>query len=131
MTSTQDLLDRRYGRRSPRRTRRALIVVGVLAAMVVGVAGWWVVTDPDNGVRADGTAFSVVDEHTVSVTFQLTAPLGREVACAIEALDAEYGVVGWKVVEYPAADVSVRAFTEIIPTLGEATTGLVNTCWVT
>ncbi len=131
MTTTQQRLDDRYGRRSSASGRRVIILVAAIATVCVAVFGWWVVTDPNNGVRADGTSFEVRDEHQVTVTFQLTAPLGRDVACAIEALDEEYGVVGWRIVEYAAADTPIRAFTEVVPTLDTATTGLVNSCWVT
>lgn len=129
--TVQTMLDERYGRRAgTRRTRTALgVVIAVVAAAVIWF-GWATVTNPDNGVRADGTAFQLT-EHTATVEFQLTAPIGSTVACAIEALDEEYGVVGWKIVEYEASDTHTRAFSETIPLVSEATTGLVNACWVT
>ncbi len=103
-----------------------------MAVVVAVVAwfGWSTLTNPANGVRADDTAFHLED-RAVTVSFQLTAPAGTAVACAVEALDEEYGVVGWKIVEIPASDAHIRAFTETVPTLAKATTGLVNSCWVT
>ena len=64
---------------------------------------------------ADTTAFEVVDEHSVMLGFQISAPAGRSIACAIEAQDEEHGVVGWRVVEYPGSDLHVRAFHETHP----------------
>jgi hypothetical protein len=58
-------------------------------------------------------------------------PIGRDVACALEAQDEEHGVVGWKIIEIAASEQHTRAFRESIPTVAEATTGLVNSCWVT
>ena len=71
------------------------------------------------------------DARTVVIDFQVTAPAGRDVACALEALDADHGVVGWRIVQLPASDQPARAFRESIPTVALATTGLVNACWVT
>ena len=129
--SVQTRLDERYGRRTAtRRTRIAWIALIAVAAVVVIWFGWSTVTDPNNGVKADGTAFHL-EEHSATVDFQLTAPIGATVACAIEALDEEYGVVGWKIVEYEASEAHTRAFSETVPLVAEATTGLVNSCWVT
>ena len=127
----QTMLDERYGRRgSTRRTRIAGgIVIAIVAAVVIWFS-WATVANPDNGVNADGTAFHLT-ERAATVEFQLTAPIGATVACAIEALDEEYGVVGFKVVEYEASDTHTRAFSETVPLVAEATTGLVNACWVT
>lgn len=127
----QAVLDDRYGRRGARtRMRVTVIVFAAIALALAGWFGWATVTDPDNGVRADGTSFDL-GERSVTVGFQLTAPVGASVACAIEALDEDYGVVGYTVLEIPASDQVVRAFSETVPTVAPATTGLVNACWVT
>jgi len=131
MTTLQQRLDERYGRRgSPARRRGLVIVVIAVAAVLVGGYAWFVLTDPTNSVRADATAFEIHDEHSVSVTFQLSAPPGAALTCALEALDEEHGVVGWRIVEYPASSEHTRALHETIPTVARATTGLVNSCWV-
>lgn len=129
--TTQDILDDRYGRtRSP--ARRWIIAGGAaVAILVVAGFGWLTVQGALDDVGSDATAFEIVDERTLMLAFQVSAPRGRAVACVLEARDEEHGVVGWRVVEYPASDVPVRAFREEIPTTAEATTGLVNSCWVT
>jgi len=128
--TTQDMLDERYGRRrSP--ARRWLIAIGVVLALAgIGYVGWTTVHGSISSVDADTTAFEVVDEHSVVLGFQISAPPGQDVACAIEAQDVEHGVVGWRVVEIPASDLHARAFRETIPTTALATTGFVNSCWV-
>jgi len=82
-----------------------------------------------NTVDADDLSYELVDEHSVTVSFQVTAPQGRDLACAVEALDEEFGVVGWKIVEIPAVASHTQQLTATVPTVAEATTGLVNSCW--
>lgn len=129
--TTPEMLDERYGRRrSP--ARRWLIGGAVaLAVGVVGLFGWFTVQGSLDSVDSDTTSFEVADEHSVTLGFQITAPPGAAVACAIEAQDQEHGVVGWRVVELPASELHARAFRERIPTTALATTGFVNSCWVT
>lgn len=130
--TTQAELDDRYGRTADPARRRllwgALIAV---AALGVGWLGWTAISGALDDVSVDGLGYHVRDEHTVEVTFQVTAPVGRSVACAVQALDEEFGIVGWKVVEYPAHDGHRTSRSETVPTVAEATTGLVESCWVT
>ncbi|MGY1550794.1 DUF4307 domain-containing protein [Microbacterium sp. A588] len=121
-------LDERYGRtRSP----RALWIIGaVVAVIVIIIASWMTIDQSMDSVVADDLGFEVVDEHSVLLHFQVTEPQGRDVVCALEALDEEFGVVGWKVLEIPADGGHSQRLSTVIPTVSEATTGLVNTCWV-
>ena len=129
--TTQEMLDERYGRgRSS--SRRWAIIVGLAAAVIaVGLFAWMTVANSLNAVSAETTGFEVTSAHEVALRFQVSVPAGRSMACALEAQDDQHGVVGWRVVEYPPSDMHVRAFRESIPTTAEATTGLVNACWVT
>lgn len=127
MTTAQQL-DERYGR--TRRRRGPWIVVIAIAAAVVIAFGWMTVTSQMNAVDADDLGYDLVDEHTVEVRFQLTGVQGKNVACVVEALDEEFGVVGWKVVEIAAGDAHSQALAATVPTVSQATTGLVNSCWV-
>ncbi|MDR6691402.1 hypothetical protein J2X55_002314 [Microbacterium sp. 1154] len=129
--TTQALLDDRYGRtRSPRRRIVGWTIVAVLALGAIGYLGYTTFTNSAASVTATDTGFTVIDDKTVSSSFQITAPVGEPVACALEARDEDHGTVGWRVVQYPASDDAVRAFSETIPTLSLATTGFVNACWV-
>lgn len=130
--TTQQMLDDRYGRGRAARSRRvAWVVFGILGLIGVVAFAWLTWSNAADDVTADATAFELVDAHRVSVTFQVTGPIGSPIACALEAQDTEHAVVGWRVVHYPASTSHAQAFTETIPTVAEATTGLVNSCWVT
>ncbi|WP_175985823.1 DUF4307 domain-containing protein [Microbacterium tenebrionis] len=127
MTTAQEL-DERYGRT---RRRRLPWIVGILLVIaVVGVFGWMTFMQSANSVDADDLGFEVADEHSVTVRFQVTGGQGKDVACAIEALDEEFGIVGWKIVEIPASEEHLQQLSTTVPTVAEATTGLVNSCWV-
>lgn len=127
MTTAQEL-DERYGR--TRRRRTPWIIGGAVALLVVGAFSWMTVAQSMGSVDADDLGFELVDEHSVNVSFQVTGVQGKDVVCALEALDEEFGVVGWKIVEIEAGDSHSQARSVTIPTVAAATTGLVNTCWV-
>ncbi len=102
LTRTQQELDDRYGRARGSRGRRwAWIGVGVVAVAAVGYLGWTTVAQTTDAVDIDVTGFHLVDEHRVTVDFQVTLRQGEPVTCIIEAQDTEHGIVGWRVVETP------------------------------
>ncbi|GAA3915235.1 DUF4307 domain-containing protein [Microbacterium invictum] len=129
---TTDAIERkladRYGRSRPR--WGLWIVVGVLAAGLIGYVGWTTVSGAVNSVDYDTTGYELHDAHSVTVRFQVTSRPGTPVACAVEAQDPEHGVVGWRVVEFPGSDSTSRALSVTVPTTAEATTGLASNCWI-
>lgn len=127
--TTAEQLDERYGR-TRRSKRTTWIIGGIIVAAVVGAASWMTVSQSLQTVDADDLGYEVVDAHSVTLRFQVTAPQGNDVVCAIEALDEEFGIVGWKIVEIPAGASHTQTLSETIPTVAGATTGLVNNCWV-
>ena len=129
--TTQDMLDERYGRASSPRRRWTIGTIAAVGVIVVGLFAWMTVASALDDVNVDTTGFTVEDQRSVTIAFQISAPEGRSVACALEAQDEDHGIVGWKIVEYPASELRARAFRESIPTTAEATTGLVSDCWVT
>lgn len=120
----------RYGRSRPGSRRALWVVVGLLAAALLGYVAWTTWSTAADTVDYDTTGFVVHDAHRVTVDFQVTAEPGTAFACVLEALDEEHGTVGWRVVEYAAESSPSRAFREDIPTTAEATTGLATSCWI-
>ncbi|MEV8272477.1 DUF4307 domain-containing protein [Microbacterium sp. NPDC077184] len=129
--TTQEQLDRRYGRRRTTSARWAIGGAAAVGAILAGLLGWTVVSGSIDAIDVRSTGFVVEDDGRVTIDFQLTSPPGRSIACALEAQDEEHGVVGWRIVEYAAAADHARAFRESVRTVSEATTGFVNDCWVT
>lgn len=120
----------RYGRSRPGARRARWVVIGLVAAALLGYVAWTTWSTAAGTVDYDTTGFTVHDEHRVSVTFQVTAEPGTAFACAVEARDEEHGVVGWRVIEYAAEPTRTRTFSEDVPTTAEATTGLATSCWI-
>ncbi|WP_394552642.1 DUF4307 domain-containing protein [Agromyces sp. MMS24-JH15] len=135
MTEQQAALDARYGRTPRNRGRdRLVLVLGAIAVAIVLVA--WVVWAGLDGskpqIEATDLGHVVLDdERAVEVTWQLSVPAGNATACAVQALNEDHTIVGWKVVEIPASDQPLRTFTERIRTAQAANTGLISTCWLT
>jgi len=126
------VLDERYGR-SPRDRRRgrrlAWIVGGAFAVVFLAWVVWAGLDAAGPGIDVRNTAHSVVDERTVSVTFELSAQAGTTTYCAVQALNDTFAVVGWKVVEIPASEQRTRTFTQTLTTVEPASTGLIYRCW--
>ncbi|GAA4767850.1 DUF4307 domain-containing protein [Microbacterium gilvum] len=126
----QQRLDDRYGRTRRGSTRVAWIVGGVIAAAVLAWFAWSTMAEAAGSVDYDDTGFAVHGDHEVEVTFQVTSASDAPVVCALEALDEEFGVVGWRIVELPPAQAVSASYTETVPTVAEATTGIVKSCWI-
>ena len=129
---TSPTIAERYGRApSPRRRRVTLIVVIALIAAVA--IAWFVWANPigvgPKAVARD-TGFSMTEDR-VTVTFDLTVTAGSTAACAVQALDKSFAVVGWKVVTYPAASEQTRSEEVTLRVTSPAVTGLVSSCWLT
>ncbi len=130
--TTKQQLDDRYGRGPrPGRRRAFWIIVGAIAVASVGGLSWLTVSNSLDDVGYDETGFELVDARTVTVSFQATPPAGMSFACALQALDEDFGIVGWRVIEYPASETITRTFVETIPTVAQATTGTLHSCWAT
>jgi hypothetical protein len=134
--STENILADRYGRSATPRgpIRRNLGVIITSAVIIVGLVIWAITTDvlgfgPSTEARDLG--FKNLTDTSVTVEFELTATPGHEVACAIQAQNTAFAIVGWKVFVYPASEQRIRDISETIKTSQPATTGLVYQCWLT
>lgn len=132
--SAASALDSRYGR-TPDRRPRARLVAWIAGAAVVAVVIAWVVWagrfSPDAALEARDSGFEVVAENEIEVRWQLTAPAGSEVSCAIKAISEKKATVGWRVVEVPPSEHAVRTVSERLITTEPADGGLLYRCWLT
>ena len=126
-------LDARYGRTAGGRRRERWIVI-VAAVLFAAIFTAWVVwAGLDNGqgsLDSRDIGHRLVDDRTVSVTWEVSVSAGTEVTCALQAQNEAHGIVGWKIVDLPASDTYTRQFTETLRTAQRAVTGLIYRCWL-
>jgi hypothetical protein len=127
-------LDARYGRSasSSRRVRWLAIGAAVVFILVFGAWLWWggLLGAPAQ-FEARDLSHDIVSGNEVSVTWQFTVEPGTPASCAVQALNKQYSIVGWRIVELPASDRLTRRLTATLRTTEPAVTGLIYRCWLT
>lgn len=127
-------IDARYGRTpgSTRRTRLIAILAG--AGVLVVVVAWviWVgLLGPQSGLGSRDLGYVVDGDSAIEVRYEVTVDAGGTASCALQALNSDFGIVGWKIVDLPASDTGTRQFRETLTTSETAVTGLIYRCWLT
>ena len=131
---TADAVAQRYGRTPGDRRRRRVFAVAAAAAVLVVVVAWvvWVgLFAPTASLETRDTGYLVRADDSVDIRFEITVEPGTPVSCALQSLNAEFGIVGWKVVELAPGGERTRAFVENVRTAEPAVTGLIYRCWLT
>ncbi len=127
-------MDTRYGRTRGRRARARWLAVIVGAVVVAVVAAWvlWAgLFGANASIETQDVGYTVVDSSTIDITEQVTVDPGTKVSCSIQALNEDFAIVGWKVVELPAAGERSRVLIERLRTTAPAVNGLIGSCWLT
>jgi hypothetical protein len=120
----------RYGRSTSRRTRT--LVIAAIAVVVLAAVGWFAWASYASRDSATGTdvGFHVIDDASITVTFDVTKPHQKTATCVVQALDSGFAVVGTARVQVGPADSGVVRRTATIRTTNRATTGQVSSCSV-
>lgn len=119
----------RYGRRS--RSRRVLLVLGLVAAAVVGL-GWLVdaaIEGSTPEVDAGVVGFEIVSDRRIELVFEVRRSITTAVTCEIYAQATDKAIVGERTVELPSAGPGSQQTTAAIVTERRATTALVRSCY--
>ena len=127
-------LDERYGRTSGSRLRDRRvqwIVAGVFALILTGWVVWAGLDGAAPTIEARDIGHQIIDDDSISVTFEVSLPTGTASSCAVQALNETFTVVGWKVIDLPPSDAYTRSFTEVLHTTELSNTGLIYRCWLT
>ncbi|PZQ89889.1 MAG: hypothetical protein DI534_09005 [Leifsonia xyli] len=126
-------LDARYGRTPMRRVRKRVAAIAAGTLLVIAVVAWLIWTAPLRPAASiesrdlDSTALSA---SSVEVRWQLTAPAGAEVSCAVKAVSAKQALTGWRIIEVPASDQTNRTLTATLRTSEPSIGGAVSRCWL-
>ena len=129
-----DTIEARYGR-TPRRQRRTRLLAIIAGAGVLIVVAAWVVWvglfGPAAGLGSRDLGYVIDGDSAVEVRYEVTVDAGDSASCALQALNSDFGVVGWKVVAIPPSEKGTRQFRETLATSETAVTGLIYRCWLT
>jgi len=127
-------LETRYGRTPSTRKRDRRLLWGLGGLFAVVLIAWVVWTGLDGAsvtIEARDTAHTIIDEHSVSVTFEVSMPAGSSSSCAVQALNESFTVVGWKIIDLPPSNLYTRSYTQVVNTTELSNTGLIYKCWLT
>lgn len=131
--SDSDLLSSRYGRTAQSgRHQKIWAITGVAGVAAVLIAWlWWAgLAQPAAQFETRDLGYELISDREVIVKFEVSAPPGTQINCAVQALNASYGIVGWQVLEIPASEQRTRVFNQPVRTSEQAVTGLLYQCWV-
>lgn len=128
-------LSSRYGRTRRLRLRDRWFLAGGALVLVLATGAWGVWSnwgqDSQSDVLATTSGFTIPDSYHVTISFTISAPSHTPVTCALEAMNVDYTIVGWKIEEFPPSPNETTAYTRTLLTTQKSTTGLINTCWLT
>jgi hypothetical protein len=130
----QSAVAERYGRTPADRRRRLTLAVVAAAGVLFVVVAWvaWVgLFSPAATLETRDTGYLINTDSTVDIRFEVTTEPGTPVSCALQALNEQFGIVGWKIVELPPGEERTRAFVENVRVTEPAVTGLIYRCWLT
>jgi hypothetical protein len=127
-------LNERYGRTVNRRRRNLIFAIGFGAAIVIVFAAWAVwggLFVPGASIDTEDVGNSRVSANQILVRWEISENPGTRAECAVQALDQNFGIVGWKIVTVPPSQQSSRTLSTIVRTAQPAVSGLIYLCWPT
>jgi len=129
---TQDAIAERYGRTPAARRRSLVLGLGTLGAVLVVAIAWvlWAGFAGAAGALETRDLGYVTHEDTVDVSFEVSVDPGTPVSCALQALNQQFAIVGWKIVDLPGTASRTARYTENVRVSEPAVTGLIYRCWL-
>jgi hypothetical protein len=126
-------LNARYGRTVNRRRRNLIFAIVFGGAILVVFGAWaiWVgLFQPTASIDFEDVGNSAVAANKISVSWQVSVDPQTETKCAIQALDQNFGIVGWKIVTLAPSALRSRTFTSVVQTAQPAVSGNIYQCWL-
>jgi len=124
----------RYGRTPGKKRRDRLIYLVAAAAAAIIVVAWvlWAGLDQVGGtLDAEDKGSTIVDARTVSISYQVSMPVGQTASCALQVQNQAHGIVGWRIVVVPASTRYTTSYTDTVLSSEQGVTGLIYRCWLT
>ena len=126
---SENLLEQRYGLGSWRKRDRVFAIsVGVFALVAFLVWAVFFTIDDAEKITTRDVGFTVNDEFSTEVVFEVTRNPGLEVLCDVQVLSQSYAVVGFKTVAVAPSANRSTVISTVVNTTELGTTGLVDSC---
>ena len=124
----------RYGRTPAKKRRDRLIYLVAGAAAAIIVVAWvlWAGLDQAGGtLDAEDKGSTIVNARTVSISYQVSMPVGQTASCALQVQNKAHGIVGWRIVTVPTSTRYTTSYTNTVLSSEQGVTGLIYRCWLT
>ena len=125
----ENLLQQRYGvGKTQKRDRVMAIAIAVVA--LVGFLVWAIIFTVDDADRITtrDVGFTVNDEFSTEVIFEVSRNPGQIVVCDVQVLSQSFAVVGLKTLTVEASERRSVVIATTVSTTEIGTTGLVASC---
>ena len=127
-------LAERYGR-TPRNARRTKIWAFVFGGAIVVVFAAWAIWaglfQPTAAIETTAVGNIRVSDTAIRVKWELSVDPGRSTSCAVQALNSDFAIVGWKIIQVPPSESRSRTLSQVVRTSEPALSGLIYRCWLT
>ncbi len=127
-------LNARYGRTVNRRRRNIIFAIGFGGAIVIVFAFWAIWAGlfvPGASIDTEPIGNVAISSNQMQVKWQLSEAPGTHAKCAVQALDENFGIVGWKIITIPPSSSDTRNLSTVVRTAQPAVSGLIYLCWPT
>ncbi len=126
---SENLLELRYGL-GARRKRDRVFAISIASFALVAFLVWAIIFTIDDAqkITTRDVGFTVNDEFSTEVIFEVTRDPGVSVLCDVQVLSQSYAVVGFKTVQIEASANRSTVISTVVNTTELGTTGLVASC---
>jgi hypothetical protein len=127
-------LNARYGRTVNRRRRNTIFALGFGGAIIIVFAAWAIwggLFVPGASIDTEPVGNVALSSNQMQVKWEISETPGTHAKCAVQALDENFGVVGWKIVDIPPSSADSRTLSTVVRTAQPAVSGLIYLCWPT
>ncbi len=102
-----------------------MAVVAIVSFLVWAV---WFTIDDANKISTRDVGFTVIDEFSTEVVFEVSRNPGQAVVCDVQVLSQNYAVVGFKTLAVEPSASRSTVISTMVNTTELGTTGLVDSC---
>lgn len=126
---SENLLSERYGVGKSRGKDR-IFAIAIASLAVVGFLTWaifFTISDA-NRVSTRDVGFTVNDEYSTEVVFEVSRNPGQAVVCDVQVLNESFSVVGFKTIAVAPSGRRSVVISTVVNTTELGTSGLVASC---